>query len=108
MTGASVGEDALAWLISGRHDGGERPSELTLEHSSRRLHGGPRRETGLKVCPQREAHERRMRQRLPSVSGYIADDDRQLTILECEHIVEIAARSRTVRRAVGRRGAHRT
>ena len=49
-----------------------------------------------------------MGQRLTSVSGDVADDDRQLTILEREHIVEIAACPGTVRRPVGRGGAHRT
>ena len=108
MTGAGVGEDALARLIGGRHDGGERPPELALEHGSSRLHGDPRREAGLEVCAQREAHERRMWQRLTPVSGDVADDYRELTVLEREHVVEIPARPRTVRGPVGRGGADRT
>ncbi len=108
MTGAGIGEDALAWMIGRRRDGGERLPELALEHSSRRLHGDTRREAGLEVCPQREAHERRMGQRLTTVSGDVADDDRQPAVIECEQIIEVPARPGTVRRPVGRGGADRT
>ena len=49
-----------------------------------------------------------MRQRLASMSGHVTDDDRELPILECEHVVEVTARARTGRRSVGHGGAHRS
>lgn len=49
-----------------------------------------------------------MWQRLPTVSGYIPDDDREQAVLEREHVIEIAPRPRAVGRPVCDRGAHWT
>ena len=56
----------------------------------------------LEVRAQREAHERRVRQRLATVTGDVADDHRQLPVLEREHVVEVTAGARA-RRPAGRR-----
>ena len=108
MTGAGIGEGALTRVVDRRHDRGEGLSELALEHRSGRLHRTTRGQAGLQVCPQREPHERRVRQRLASVAGDVAEDHRQATVLEREHVVEVAARARAVRRTVGGGGSHRT
>ena len=108
MTGAGVDQHALARVIGGGHDGRERAPELALEHGSGRLQGAARRQAGLEVGAQREAHERRVGQRLAPVPGDVADDHRQPAVLEREHVVEVAARPRAVCRPVGRGGADRT
>ena len=108
MTGTGVDQYAVARLIGGRYDGGERSTELAIEHTSRRLHRFPRREASLQVRPQRKANERSMRQRLAAMSGDITDDDRQLAILERKHVIEIPSRSGTVRRSISRGGRYRT
>ena len=82
-------------------------AQRALEHCPRGLHGAPRRETGLQICPQREAHERGVGQRLASVSGDVADDDGEPAVVEREQVVEVPARSRPVGGLVGRRGRHR-
>ena len=81
--------------------------ELALEHRRRRSAARPRRQTGLEVGAQREAHERRVRQRLAAVSGDVADDHRELAVLEREHVVEVATRPGAGCGPVGRRGADR-
>ena len=73
-----------------------------------RLQRAPRRKAGLEVRAQREAHERGVRQRLAAVSGDVADDDRELAVLEREHVVEVAACAGPGCGPVGGGGAHRT
>ncbi len=93
MPGARVDEAALARVVGGGDDRREGLAELALEHRSGRLHGTPRRESRLEVGAQREAHERGVRERLAAVPGDVADDHRELAVLEREHVVEVPARA---------------
>ena len=106
MTRARIDQDSIAGVIGRSHDRGEGAAELALEHGPGRLHRAPRRQAGLEVCAQRKAHQRRVGQRLASVSGDVTDDHRQLAVLEGKHVVEVAAGARTGRRSISRRGAH--
>ena len=83
------------------------PRELAVEHAAGGLQRLARRQARLEVGAHGEAHERGVRQRLAPVPGDVADDHREATVLEREHVVEVAAGARAVGRAVGDGGADR-
>ncbi len=53
VTGAGVGERALARVVDRRDDGREGVAELALEHRAGRLQRLARRQAGLEVGAQR-------------------------------------------------------
>jgi hypothetical protein len=58
---ARVDENAGARVVGGGDDGHEEAAELALQHRARRLNGSARRQPGLEVGAQREAHESSVR-----------------------------------------------
>ena len=107
MPGARVHQRALLGLVGRDHDRREGLAELALQHVPGGLHRPARRQARLEIGAQREAHERRVWQRLATVPGDVAEEDRDATVLEREHVIEVSARTGACRRTVGRRGGHR-
>ena len=83
--------------------GHEVPLELAGQHRAGDLESLARLEPGLHIRAQGVASERRAAERGAAVPGYVADEDRRLTAGQREHVVEVAARARSVGRPVGHR-----
>jgi len=69
MTGAGVGERAVARVVHGKRHGGEGDLQLVVEHALGHLEGGARSHTGLEVGAQRVTHQRGLGQDLATVPG---------------------------------------
>jgi hypothetical protein len=92
-------------VVDREHDGRERGLELAVE---RGCAGGQglRVPCQLEVGAQRVADQRGLGERGAAVAGHVADHRGQATVLQLEHVVEVAAGGGAFGRTVGgRRGS---